>query len=166
MPGDGMEDGTGGVLAALNSAAPPKDPSIGRRGVTLLKGVPMFAELSRRHLRRIASNAEKVRYGGGRVIVREGARAEAFFVVAEGSAKVVRANRTIARLGSGDFFGEMALLDGRPRSASVISETPMTTIRLTRARFNKLLDSEPAIARAIMAEMAARVRRLEKPRTD
>jgi CRP/FNR family cyclic AMP-dependent transcriptional regulator len=165
MSANRMEEGMGGVLEALTGAPLETDPAIGRRGVALLKGVPMFAGLSRRHLRRLASNAEEVRYGRGRAIVRQGARADAFFVVAEGRARVVRANRTMAHLESGDFFGEMALLDGQPRSASVISETPLTTIRLTRARFNKLVDSEPAIARAIMAEMAARVRRLEERHT-
>ena len=149
------------LIPAGTSARASREPSMGRRGVSLLSTVPLFSTLSRRQLRRVADNAEEVRYAQGRAIVRQGARGDAFFVIAEGEAKVVRGNRSIGRLGPGDFFGEMALLDGRPRSASVVALTPIVTIRLTRARFNKVVESEPTLARAIMAELAARVRRLE-----
>ncbi len=137
-------------------------PGAGRGGMALLSQVPLFSGLSRRHLRRVADLSELVRYGAGRSIVVQGARGDSFYVVGDGRAKVQRGTRTIARLGPGDFFGEMALLDGEPRSASVISETPMVTLRLTRARFGRLLDVEPAIARAILGTMARRLREKER----
>jgi CRP-like cAMP-binding protein len=74
---------------------------------------------------------------------------------------VKKGTRSIGTLGPGDFFGEMALLDGSPRSASVVATEPLVTVRLTRSEFSKAIDDNPEIARGIMAELAARVRRLE-----
>ena len=155
MVSDAMSEGTGLRPARL-----------GRGGGALLKGVPLFANLSKRDLRRLAGRAEEVRYGANRLIVSQGARRDSFFVIAEGIARVRRGSRTIGRLGLGDFFGEMALLDGRPRSASVVAETPLVTVRLMRAEFNKELDTSPTIARGILAELAARIRNLESTSTD
>jgi CRP-like cAMP-binding protein len=132
------------VGETVAEVAPSRHSGLGRGGTTLLKQVPLFANLSTHHLRRLASRCEVVRYPANRTIVRQDARGDSFFVIAEGTAKVKRGTRTIGRLGPGDFFGEMALLDGRPRSA-----------------FTKAIDENPAIARGIMAELAARVRRLE-----
>jgi CRP-like cAMP-binding protein len=84
-------------------------------------------------------------------------------VSADGRAKVFRTivatGRPIARLGPGEFFGEIALLDGGPRSATVVAEGDVRAIRLMRGAFHKLLRSEPGIALAIMQGLAARVRR-------
>jgi CRP/FNR family cyclic AMP-dependent transcriptional regulator len=153
------------VSDAIGEASPRRSAGLGRGGVALLREVPLFSQLSYRHLRHLAGHAEEVRYGANRTIVRQGARGDSFFVIAEGNATVRRGTRAIQRLGPGDFFGEMALLDGRPRSASVTSDTPLLTVRLTRSAFNKALDANPQMARAIMAELAARVRRLESPRS-
>ena len=154
------------VGGAMAEVAPRKRPGLGRGGVALLKSVPLFSQLSHRDLRRLASHAEQVRYGAHRIIVSRGARGDSFFVIAEGTATVRRGTRKIGSLGPGDFFGEMALLDGRPRSASVESDTPLQTVRITRTGFNKALDANPTIARGIMAELAGRIRKLESPRPD
>jgi len=151
------------VGSAMAEVAPRKGSGLGRGGVALLKAVPLFSALSHRDLRRLASNAAEIRYGAHRTIVSRGARGDSFFVIAEGTAAVRRGNRKIGSLGPGDFFGEMSLLDGRPRSASVVSETPLRTLRITRAGFNKVLDANPSIARAILTELAGRIRRLESP---
>jgi CRP/FNR family cyclic AMP-dependent transcriptional regulator len=152
------------VSDAMSETAPRRARGLGRGGVALLHGVPLFSQLSHRHLRHLAASAEEVHYGANRTIVRQGTRGDSFFVIAEGSATVRQGTRAIGKLGPGDFFGEMALLDGRPRSASVIAEEPLVTIRLTRSAFNKALDANPAMARGIMAELAERIRRLESPR--
>jgi CRP/FNR family cyclic AMP-dependent transcriptional regulator len=152
------------VSDAISETAPRRPSGLGRRGIALLREVPLFTQLSHRHLRHLASHAEEVRYGANRAIVRQGTRGDSFFVIAEGTATVRRGTRAIRRLGPGDFFGEMSLLDGRPRSASVIADTSLVTVRLTRAAFNKALDANPSMARGIMAELAARIRRLESPR--
>lgn len=148
----------GETVAEVSSA---KRHGLGRGGPALLERVPLFANLSGRHLKKLASLCEVVRYPTNRTVVRQGARGDSFFVIVDGSAAVKKGTRTIGTLGPGDFFGEMALLDGQPRSASVVATAPLVTVRLMRREFSKALDDNPDIARGIMAELAARVRRLE-----
>jgi CRP-like cAMP-binding protein len=154
----------GGMVGdAISENAPRHAAGLGRGGVALLREVPLFSQLSHRHLRSLAAHAREVRYGANRTIVRQDTRGDSFFVIAEGDATVRRGTRAIGKLGPGDFFGEMALLDGRPRSASVTTDTPLRTLRLTRSAFNQALDANPTMGRAIMAELAGRIRRLESP---
>jgi CRP-like cAMP-binding protein len=124
----------------------------------LLSTVPLFADLSKRHLRRVASVAGEARFKPGATIVQEGTAGEAFHVIVEGKAKVVHGRRTIARMGPGDFFGEVALLDGATRTASVVAETPLVTVRIYRRAFLKVLESEPTITVKVLAEVARRLR--------
>jgi CRP-like cAMP-binding protein len=136
-------------------------PGLDRQGVELLKQVPLFAGLSRKQLRSLAGLAEQVRFGQGRTVVQYGGRGSAFFVIVEGKAKVTAgySNRAFARLGPGDFFGELALLDGGPRTASVIAETPLVTIRIARAEFRKMLESQPDVAIKLLEELSRRLRK-------
>ncbi|MEA2521916.1 MAG: family transcriptional regulator, cyclic receptor protein [Actinomycetota bacterium] len=132
-----------------------------RQSLEALKQVPLFAGLSTRHLRRLSGLADHVRYGAGRTVVQNGSRGTAFFVILDGEAKVMAgySNRAFARLGPGDFFGELALLDGGPRSASVVATSPLATLRIPRAAFRKMLRSEPDIALKILEELSQRLRR-------
>jgi len=131
-----------------------------------LAKVPLFAELSGRQLADVSELAQEVRYSPGRMIVRADTPGQAFYAIVEGSAKVLRGRIATAagtwRLGPGDFFGEMALLDGGPRSASVVAETELITIRIERADFRKLLLSQPDIALKLLVGMAGRMRQLMK----
>jgi CRP/FNR family transcriptional regulator, cyclic AMP receptor protein len=145
------------VGGTVSEVTPARHRGLGRGGPALLKQVPLFANLSARHLRKLASRCEVVRYPANRTVVGQGARGDSFFVIAA----VKKGTRSIGTLGPGDFFGEMALLDGRPRSASVVATAPLVTVRLTRSEFSKAIDDNPEMARGIMAELAARVRRLE-----
>jgi CRP/FNR family cyclic AMP-dependent transcriptional regulator len=133
-----------------------------RPEIELLSRVPLFSGLSRSQLRRVAELAEEISYTAGRMIVRAGSPGVAFYVIVEGEAKVLKGTIATARgtwrLGPGDFFGELALLDGRPRSASVVAETTLRTIRIERAPFRRLLREQPAIALALLEGMAARMR--------
>jgi CRP-like cAMP-binding protein len=135
-------------------------PTLGRTAIALLAGVPLFAGLSRRHLRRLAGLAEEVRFGAGRTIVQYGSRGNTFFVIVEGTVKVLAgySSRAFARLGPGDFFGELALLDGGPRTASVVAEMPVVAIRIPRAEFRKMLKSEPDISIKLLEELSRRLR--------
>lgn len=168
MPHAGSISGAGLVVEGVSMTAPRKaaTPSIGREGVKLLADVPLFAGLSHRHLRRVADVAESVRFGEGRAIVEEGFRGGGFYVILEGTAKVIRGHRTIAHLGPGDSFGELAIIDGGPRSASVVSTTPIRTARLTRTAFRRLLRREPDVALGVMENLAARVRELQGVKAD
>jgi CRP/FNR family transcriptional regulator, cyclic AMP receptor protein len=125
-----------------------------------LERVPLFAGLTRRHLRKIAGASTIAHVPAGQHIVREGFSAEAFYVILAGEA-VVTGPPTTSRLTGGDFCGELGLLDGSPRSANVVAETDVVAVKLPRKDFLALIDHRPEIARALLADLAARVRRLE-----
>jgi CRP-like cAMP-binding protein len=152
----------GSVLPAATARALKRDPERGPAGapVALLASVPLFAGLSRRHLRQLAKLSEEARFPAGRVVAQFGSRATAFYVIVAGTAKVSigYSTRAFARLGPGDFFGELALLDGGPRSASVTAETSLDTIRIARPEFRKMLKREPEIAIKLLEELSRRLR--------
>jgi CRP/FNR family cyclic AMP-dependent transcriptional regulator len=154
----------GGLIAsAVSSGDRPSRRRDRSAVVGLLAEVPLFAGLSRRHLRRIAAAADEVRFRHGRAIVEAGLPGSAFYAIANGRAKVYRSKipsgRAIARLGPGDFFGEMALIDGGPRSATVVADGEVLAVRLSRSAFKKVVAKEPSVALSIMAELAGRIRR-------
>jgi CRP-like cAMP-binding protein len=130
----------------------------------VLARVPLFADLSSRDLRRVAGLAEETWFNAGRVIVEEGQPGSSFYVILDGEARVTkgRSGRVLSRLKPGDHFGEMALLDGQPRSATVIAETSLDAIRIKRAAFRELLKKEPEVGLRIMAGLASRVREYER----
>jgi CRP/FNR family cyclic AMP-dependent transcriptional regulator len=148
------------------SGVPPRRQ--GRRGSTtsqradLLSRVPLFAGLSRRHVKRLAEAATDARYRPGTTMVLEGKSGDTFFVIVDGEADVLRGVRRVARLGPGDFFGEIALLDGGPRTATVEARTPVLAMRLGRATFNQMLKVEPKVGVKILDEVAHRIREREK----
>ena len=94
----------------------------------------------------------------GKLVVEEGRIGLEFFLIVTGTASVTRSGKKVATLGPGDHFGELALLDRRPRSASVVSETDMDVLVLSQRQFNGLLESVPTIARKMLAAMANRLR--------
>jgi CRP-like cAMP-binding protein len=133
-------------------------------GAHVLASVPLFKDLPPRDLRRVAGLAEETWFNAGRVVVEEGQPGSSFYVILDGEARVTKGAtaRPLARLGPGDHFGEMALLDGQPRSATVIAETSLDTVRIRRAAFRELLKKEPEVGLRIMAGLAARVREYER----
>jgi CRP-like cAMP-binding protein len=134
----------------------------GAEWVTVFADVPLFRNLSRRHLKRIASLARMRRYGPGTSIVRAGDAGTAFFVLIDGTARVIPPKGRARRLGTGDFFGEMALLDDSPRSADVVADGEVLVMTISRSAFGKLLKSEPALAQELLRTLAARLRAAEK----
>jgi CRP-like cAMP-binding protein len=153
---------TGGISAARTTGPPRPDRPLGRRGADLLGQVPLFEGLSRRHLKRIAEHADEIAFREKETIVEADQPGGTFFVIVEGEVRVVRGNRTIARAGPGEFFGEISLLDGGPRTASVVADTPVVAIRLFKASFDKVVREEPGVAGKILAEVARRLRQAEK----
>jgi CRP/FNR family transcriptional regulator len=146
----------------MPTSVAPAAGSSRRPALALLKEVPLFAALTGAQLSRLAGIAQEVSYGGGRMIVRDGTPGVAFYVITEGRAKVIKGKIASAggraALGPGDFFGELALLDGGPRSASVVADGPITTIRIERTPFRSLLREEPDIALRLLEGMARRMR--------
>jgi CRP/FNR family transcriptional regulator, cyclic AMP receptor protein len=128
--------------------------------VAFLAKVPLFSGLSRRHLRQLARLSQEVRFPAGRTIVGFGSRGSSFYAIVEGTARVTEGYSTRGRkkLGPGAFFGEMALLDGLPRSASVVADTPVVTIKIARTEFRNLLRREPDVALRLLEELSGRLR--------
>jgi CRP-like cAMP-binding protein len=128
-----------------------------RATVQVLAQVPIFASLSHRHLGRVAGVTAAKRYPPNSLLVRVGTPADAFYVILSGNARVEARGRPVT-LEAGDFFGEMALIDGETRAATVTAITDVLVLRIARAKFLKLLEAEPKVALAIMATLSRRLR--------
>jgi CRP/FNR family transcriptional regulator, cyclic AMP receptor protein len=128
------------------------------RRVQLLGTVELFHEIAPDDLAAIAARAIEVDFSDGRTIVHQGEIGTGFFLIATGRARVVRDGATIAQLGPGDFFGELSLLDGGPRIATVVSEGPTTCLAIASWEFETLLESQPQLAIAILRGVARRLR--------
>jgi CRP-like cAMP-binding protein len=140
-----------------------KGKSDSKRARDSLAQVPLFAGLSPRHLKRIGDLTEEVRFMEGASVVRQGDAGDTFFVILEGEAKVAGpSGRVVNRLRPGEFFGEISLLDGGLRTASVVAETPLTTLALSRASLLRLVQREPAVGVRLLGHVAMMLRRLER----
>jgi CRP-like cAMP-binding protein len=133
------------------------DPDrIGKDWVPVLKGLPLFEGMSTRHLKRIPARAK--RFAPGEAIVRAGDPGNAFYVILDGQVRVDPPARRSVMLNAGDYFGEMALLDGAPRSADIKAVGEVTVMVVGRAAFTKLLRSEPQMSYALLQTLAVRLR--------
>jgi len=129
-----------------------------RTPATDLKSIWLFSGCSGTELRKIRSSLDAVSVPAGKVLVDEGHIGQEFFIIVNGRAAVTRNGRKVATLGEGGHFGELALLDRRPRSASVVSETDMDVLVMSQRQFNGLLELVPTIARKMLSAMATRLR--------
>ena len=127
-----------------------------------LAKVPIFSGCSKRELQLIARAAKEVNHKEGTVIAREGERGIGLFLILEGECKVSIGGRTKATLGPGDFFGEVALLDGGPRTATVTAMTPVKLLGITGWVFRGLLMEHPTIALKTLEGVAGRLRAVSK----
>jgi len=123
-----------------------------------LKSIWLFSECSARELKSIASAADEVVVPSDRVLVEEGTIGRELYLIVSGTASVRRKGRLVASLTSGQHFGELALLDRRPRNATVTSSSEMTLLVLGQRQFNGLLETIPPLSRKLLAAMAGRVR--------
>jgi CRP/FNR family transcriptional regulator, cyclic AMP receptor protein len=123
-----------------------------------LKKAALFSNLPKNALDRIASVTNERTYKAGDVIIKEGDRAVAFFIIVEGKVEALRGEQRVAEFGPGDFFGEMALFEGYPRSTSVRALTDTKCLVLTQWDFMAELRAEPSIAVEMLPIMARRLR--------
>ena len=130
--------------------------------LTKLASVPIFEGLSKRELDAIYRVAKEIDFEPGHAILEEGSTGVGFHLILDGRADVVVGGRKRATLGPGDYFGEMSLLDGGPRSATVRTATRVRTLALTSWAFLPLLDKNPSIAKKMLVELSRRLRSLEK----
>ena len=128
-----------------------------------LARAPLFASLSKRQVKSVAQITGVSDFDQGASIVTEGSHGDAFFVILEGSARVVSGSREIAALRPGDFFGEISLLDGDPRMATVVAETPTRCLDLAGEDFRRMLEREPGLALDVLRVVARRLRVAEQP---
>lgn len=128
------------------------------RALELLRTVPLLAGLDKRHLRTLADSAAERTFKAGEFIVREGEKGLGFYLVVEGQAEVERAGRPVATLGTGQFFGEMALLDDEPRTASVRAKGPVRCLVLSTWEFWGSVGKDPEALRTLLQDTVRRLR--------
>ncbi len=126
----------------------------------LLARARLFAGVDAAGLDRIAARVTELDVPAERVIARQGEIGTGFFVVVSGAVRVVRDGEVLAQLGPGDFFGELSVIDGRPRIAQVVSSEPTTCLALASWDFEAVIGEQPSVAMAILRELAGRLREL------
>jgi len=129
------------------------DPKVDR-----LARVPLFKDLSKRDLEFLASRVDEVDLKPGQTVIREGQPTESFFILVNGSVNVTRAGKPAARLGPGDFFGEIGMLDKGPATATVVAEGPVDAMVLSHAQFRDAIKGNDGLAMQVIAAMAQRLR--------
>ena len=128
------------------------------RRAELLSACPLFAGIDAEGMAHLAAVATPVDFPAGHVIARQGEIGTGFFVIVSGEVRVVRDGGVVARLGPGEFFGELSVLDRMPRNATVSAEQPTTCLALASWDFERILLEQPALTLAILRGVATRLR--------
>lgn len=122
-----------------------------------LRAVPLFASLSKRELSLLLKQADELRYPPRYRVVREGSAGDEFWMVIDGDLAVERGGEEVARLGPGDYFGELAVIASSPRNATVVSTTPVQLLVIERRRFWATLEDSPTLMRKVIVGLARRL---------
>ncbi|HEY6829236.1 MAG TPA: cyclic nucleotide-binding domain-containing protein [Gemmatimonadaceae bacterium] len=122
-----------------------------------LRRVPLFSECSKRQLAQIAAIADELDFPAERTLIKEGEAGHECFVIVDGSIELRRRGRRIPLTGDANIFGEMALLTGAPRNATLTTLSPVRALVITDRAFNRLLNDQPGIQRKILASLATRL---------
>ena len=123
----------------------------------LLKRVPLFARCSAKELKQVAKIADEIDLPAGQVLTREGDSGREFLVLIEGSADVRRGGRKVNTMDAGDFFGEIALVSGRPRTATVTATSPVRALVITDRAFRQLMRDVPSIQLKVLEAVVERL---------
>jgi CRP-like cAMP-binding protein len=129
--------------------------------VELLRRVELFSACSTAELGRISALTTEVTAKAGEMLTTKGEPGLEFFVIIEGRAKASRNDVNLATLGPGSFFGELALLDAGPRTATVVAATDMRLLALSRREFTSIYGVVPSVASKIIAELGARLHKTD-----
>ena len=132
--------------------------AVARASVEMLKKVPLFADLDGRELEQIAGSMRERRFGSGDTVTQEGAGGAGFFVVESGQAEVTVDGQPRGSIGPGDYFGEIALLTGSDRTATITASSDMLCYGMTPWDFRPLVESNSAIAWKLLTAMAEKLR--------
>jgi CRP-like cAMP-binding protein len=123
----------------------------------LIKRVPLFSHCSNAQLAALAAEADELDVPEGQALTRQGDRGREFIVIVEGSADVTKNGRRLNRLGAGDFLGEIALISGAPRTATVTTTTPTRILVLTDRAFRRVTRDMPAINASLLKALSERL---------
>jgi CRP/FNR family transcriptional regulator, cyclic AMP receptor protein len=127
-----------------------------------LRQVSLFGDCTDEELRRIAAISRVVEHAAGATLTRVGGPGDSFFLIVDGRVSVETPVGLGDPLEAGDFFGEMSLIDGEPRSATITALTDVRLLVVDRTHFSRLLDDAPDLLRRILVVLSRRVRRLEQ----
>jgi len=125
--------------------------------IELLKRVPLFAGCSKAELRELALSADEMDLRNGYVLTKEGRPGREFFVLVDGTARVTKDGKLLADLKNGDWFGEIALLTHRPRTATVTATSPVRVLVITDRAFRRVVETMPRIALKVLASVGQRL---------
>ena len=125
--------------------------------VELIGKAPLFADCSKRELRQIAGISDELDVPADTTLTKEGATGREFILIVEGAAEVHRRGRKVNTLGAGDFLGEIALITGTPRTATVTTTEPTHVLVLTSQAFRSLLRQVPSIQIKVLETLARRI---------
>src|SRR5262245_43926044 len=124
-----------------------------------LRGVPLFEGMTDRAIEHVASIARTVEFGAGTELMHEGDAGDAFYIVIDGALAISKAGRTLTRLGAGDFLGEIALVDGRPRTATATALEAVRALVIDRPAFLGLVDDSGPVRLGVLMALTERIRR-------
>lgn len=127
----------------------------------LLHRIPLFSGFDKRQLERVGMLADEIDVAEGKVLMRQGDTGSDMMVVVRGRVAVERDGTRLNTLGAGDFFGEIALIDGGERTATVTAEEPTTLLVINHREFHAMMDEFPEVASQVLSSLAHRVRRHE-----
>jgi CRP/FNR family cyclic AMP-dependent transcriptional regulator len=129
--------------------------------VKMLARVDIFSGMSERHLKKLASMVRETTHPAGREVASEGQGGLAFHLITSGTADVTMRGEGVRRLGPGDYFGEISMIDGKPRSATVTAVEELRTVAVPHIVFEDLVSSEPEFAHGLLKVLCARIREIE-----
>jgi CRP-like cAMP-binding protein len=126
---------------------------VGSENLDLARSVPLFAGLSDRQLRSVLRSARTVEFGPRDVIMTEGSPGDSFFLIRRGTVKVSSGGTEVATVGPGSYFGELALIDHGPRTATLTAETQTVSLEVPASGFSRAIDTDPQTSRAVCLKL-------------
>jgi CRP/FNR family cyclic AMP-dependent transcriptional regulator len=124
-----------------------------------LRSVPLFTGMTDAAIESVGGLTHEVQFASGQELVRQGQEGDSFLVIVEGRARVVQNGDTLGELGPGDYLGEIALIDGRPRTATVTAIDPVRALVVERSDFRRLIDNFSAVRFHVLTVLTQRIRR-------
>jgi len=126
--------------------------------ISLMKGTPIFSRLSESSLKSVLKSAVQKKSLAGTKIVEKGKGGVGFYLILEGTAEVIRDGEKLAEFGAGNFFGELSVIDGAPRTADVVAMTDTNCLIITQWAMKSLIENHPEIAQGMLDELVRRLR--------